>query len=129
MTGDAFFGKFRGTVTDNQDPDGRGRIQALVPALTGREATGWALPCVPAGVFALPAVGARVWIEFEQGDPSLPVWTGCWWADAGSITLRTEGGQTIAITGADVEISNGKGATVVLHGPTVSVNNSALEVT
>jgi Type VI secretion system/phage-baseplate injector OB domain len=121
MTGDAFFGKFRGTVTDNQDPDGRGRIQALVPALTGREATGWALPCVPAGFFALP--------EFEQGDPSLPVWTGCWWADAGSITLRTEGGQTIAITGTDVEISNGKGATVVLHGPTVSVNNSALEVT
>jgi hypothetical protein len=129
MTGTAFFGKFRGTVTANQDPLMRGRIQALVPEVTGPEATGWALPCAPAGFFAVPAVGAGVWIEFEQGDPDRPIWTGCWWADAGSITLRTEGGQTIAFTGADIEISNGKGATVVLHGPTVSVNNSALEVT
>ena len=112
MTGDAFFGKFRGTVTDNQDPEGRGRIQALVPALCEQEATSWALPCLPPGVFAVPAVGEGVWIEFEQGDPDLPIWTGCWWADAGSITLRTEGG-----------------ATVVLHGPTLSVNGGALEVT
>jgi hypothetical protein len=129
MTGGAFFGKFRGTVTANQDPEGRGRIQALVPALIGREATDWALPCSPAGFFAVPAVGAGVWIEFEQGDPDLPIWTGCWWADGESITLRTEGGQTIAFAGGGIEISNGKGASVVLHGPTVSVNGSALEVT
>ena len=129
MTGDAFFGKFRGTVTDNQDPQGRGRIQAHVPALTGREATSWALPCSPTGFFAVPAVGAGVWIEFEQGDPDLPIWTGCWWAGAGGITLRTDGGQTIALTGAGIEIGNGRGATVVLQGPTVSVNDSALEVT
>ena len=78
MTGDegALFGKFRGTVIDNQDPERRGRIQARVPALIGRETTGWAPPCSPAGFFAIPAAGAGVWIEFEQGDPDLPILEG-----------------------------------------------------
>src|SRR5262249_15087072 len=31
--------------------------------------------------FRVPAIGAGVWIEFEAGDVSRPIWTGCWWAD------------------------------------------------
>jgi hypothetical protein len=44
MTGDrgAHFGKFRGTVANNEDPLRRGRIRALVPAVFGPETTGWA---------------------------------------------------------------------------------------
>jgi len=30
------------------------------------------------GLFALPSVGAGVWIEFEHGDPDYPIWSGCW---------------------------------------------------
>ncbi len=49
-------------------------------------ALSWALPCVPyagqeVGFFALPPPGAMVWIEFEGGDPSLPIWTGCFWQE------------------------------------------------
>jgi uncharacterized protein involved in type VI secretion and phage assembly len=79
-------GKFRGRVTDNNDPLRIGRITALVPDVLGDEPCTWALPCLPftgerAGQYVMPAEGAGVWIEFEQGDPSFPVWTGCWYGE------------------------------------------------
>jgi uncharacterized protein involved in type VI secretion and phage assembly len=78
-------GKFRGTVTDNNDPNNQGRIKASVPAVLQNVDTGWALPAVPyagpgVGTWAIPPVGAGVWIEFEGGDVAYPIWTGCWWA-------------------------------------------------
>ena len=30
----------------------------------------------------MPPSGAGVWMEFEQGDPSFPIWTGCWYGSA-----------------------------------------------
>ena len=30
-------------------------------------------------MFAIPPKGAQVWIEFEAGDVSKPIWSGCWW--------------------------------------------------
>ncbi len=80
-----FFGKYRGTVTDNADPTKRGRVKVTVPAVLETESS-WAMPCVPyagkdVGWFAMPPVGAGVWVEFEAGDPSFPIWVGCFWAD------------------------------------------------
>lgn len=77
-------GKYRGTVAENQDPRGQGRIRAKVPEVLADVVSGWALPCVPyageqAGSYAVPAVGSGVWVEFEAGDASRPVWVGCWW--------------------------------------------------
>jgi hypothetical protein len=82
---DRFYGKYRGIVLNNMDPIQQGRLQAMVPAVLGEIPSGWALPSVPyagtgAGFFAVPMTGAGVWIEFEAGDPSRPIWTGCWWA-------------------------------------------------
>jgi uncharacterized protein involved in type VI secretion and phage assembly len=81
-----FLGKYRGVVTNNQDPLNLGRIQAKVPDVFGDLESGWALPCVPfggqgLGFFAVPAVNSLIWIEFEDGDPDYPIWSGCWWAD------------------------------------------------
>jgi uncharacterized protein involved in type VI secretion and phage assembly len=78
------YGKYRGTVTDNQDPRGQGRIKAQVPEVLADVTSGWALPCAPyagdtTGTYAVPAVGAGVWVEFEAGDVSRPMWVGCWW--------------------------------------------------
>jgi len=80
-----FYGKYRGLVVDVDDPEQIGRIKAQVPAVLGTEDSPWALPCAPyagpnVGLHAVPPVGAAVWIEFEAGDPSLPIWTGGWWA-------------------------------------------------
>lgn len=80
-----FFGKYRGTVKDNKDPTQRGRLEVLVPAVMDQEPV-WAMPCVPyagdnMGFYAVPEPGAGVWVEFEAGDPSYPIWVGCYWAD------------------------------------------------
>jgi uncharacterized protein involved in type VI secretion and phage assembly len=93
-----FYGKYRGTVSNNQDPEQRGRIQAIVPDVSGLVPTSWAEACVPVaglasiqiGMFALPPIGTKVWIEFEQGNPDFPIWTGCFFesfTDVSSLTL------------------------------------------
>jgi Type VI secretion system/phage-baseplate injector OB domain len=81
---DRFYGKYRGLVRNTTDPLQLGRIQASVPEVLGDAQTGWALPCAPyggtnCGLFTIPPVGAGVWIEFEAGDVSRPIWSGCWW--------------------------------------------------
>ena len=80
------WGKYRGTVVDNDDPQQQGRVRASVPEVLGEVDSGWALPCAPyggdtTGAYAVPAVGAGVWVEFEAGDISCPIWVGCFWAD------------------------------------------------
>lgn len=75
-----FFGKFRGTVTDNKDPLFTGRVKVNVPYAMGAEED-WAMPCFPyagtqAGVLVIPPVGANVWVEFEGGDIDAPIWVG-----------------------------------------------------
>lgn len=82
-----YLGKFRGRVVSNDDPLRIGRITVEVPDVLGDEPSTWALPCLPftgpqSGQFVVPPPGAGVWVEFEQGDPSFPVWTGCWYGAA-----------------------------------------------
>src|SRR5580692_3209 len=79
-----FYGKYRGIVTD-VDPS-TCRIKASVPAVYGDTTSGWCMPCVPyagpnVGIAFLPEVGSAVWIEFEGGDVSYPIWSGCFWRD------------------------------------------------
>jgi len=82
--GPPYYGKFRGVVTDNTDPQQLGRVRAHVPDVFGDEESGWALPAAPyagkkVGFFMIPPVDASVWFEFEHGDPDYPIWTGCFW--------------------------------------------------
>jgi uncharacterized protein involved in type VI secretion and phage assembly len=81
-----FYGKYRGIVTDNEDPQGRGRIRARVQGVLGLDEIGWALPAVPyagedRGAVFLPPPQSWVWIEFECGVPDDPIWTGCFWPE------------------------------------------------
>jgi len=125
-----FYGKYRGIVTDNNDPLLLGRIRATVPSVLGEVSTGWALPCLPytgdgAGFHVIPPVDAGVWIEFEAGDPDYPIWTGGWWGtgqtpaeETGKPTrpplkvLRSDQGLLVALDDDDQTIavsdSNGR---------------------
>jgi hypothetical protein len=158
-----FFGKYRGKVKANVDPYLCGRIQVTAPAALG-DAMVWALPCAPfagpgVGFFAIPPVDANVWVEFEAGNPEVPIWTGCFWAPgdfpatmavpemkvlktstatvtlsdlpgpAGGVTIETSDGKKITLTTTSIEINDGAGGSVKLQGPKVSINDSALEVT
>lgn len=79
-----YYGKYRGTVIENIDPEQIGRVIVQVPDVLGLTPSSWAMPCVPAagiqaGVFVVPPIGSQVWVEFEQGDPDYPIWTGGFW--------------------------------------------------
>lgn len=79
-----FFGKYRGKVENNVDPQQIGRIQASVPAVFGEGRLSWAMPCAAyagpgVGFFVIPPLGANVWVEFEGGNPDYPIWSGCFW--------------------------------------------------
>jgi uncharacterized protein involved in type VI secretion and phage assembly len=162
QTATRFYGKYRGTVEDNQDPNNRGRLKAQVLGVLTDVVSSWANPSAPfagdgIGLFTVPPVGAGVWIEFEDGDVSHPIWSGCWWGDnqlpnqatpeiriiktvAGhTITLDDTGGsEKIEITDKDggkivmdqsgIEISKGS-QKINLTTSSVTVNDGALEVT
>jgi len=157
-----FYGKYRGRVTDNSDPDKIGRIKATVPAVFGDNECGWALPCFPyggdgVGFFFIPPVGANVWVEFEDGDPEAPIWTGCFWnrgdsipsdgtpdtkmiktdvvtmtindtPQQGGITIETTDGMKIVMDVSGIELNNNGSMTIKLTHASVSVNDGALEV-
>ncbi|MEO1625053.1 MAG: phage baseplate assembly protein V [Bacteroidota bacterium] len=78
-----YFGKYRATVKDNEDPTGRGRVKVEVPSVL-QDVQAWAEPCLPyagnkVGLFCVPEVDSGVWVEFEGGDPSFPIYTGGFW--------------------------------------------------
>lgn len=158
-----FYGKYRGKVENNVDPLQQGRVQISVPSVLGQGSLSWAMPCVPyagpgVGFFAIPPVGANVWVEFEGGDPNYPIWSGAFWGTGeapivpalaetkvfktdtitlklddlpgvGGVTIETTLGMKITITAMGIEINNGQGGSIKLTGPQVSVNDGALEVT
>jgi len=153
------FGKYRGLVKDVNDPENMGRILTQVPEVYGEEDAPWALPAVPFagqdhGWITLPEVGDGVWIEFEAGDISRPIWTGFWWGsgempgssspknrtlvtsaghefalddDKGEIRLLHSGGAEIKLTGSEISIKIG-GTKIVLSASGISMNNGAFEV-
>lgn len=84
-----FYGKYRGYVVDNADPEQLGRLKVSVPSVLGNEIAVWAFPCFPYGGDAgqgflfIPEIEAGVWVEFEEGDPEFPIWVGTFWSKPG----------------------------------------------
>jgi uncharacterized protein involved in type VI secretion and phage assembly len=79
-----FWGKYRAVVSNNKDPKKMGRVKVKCPKVLGDFESDWALPCFPfggspdRGIVFMPKVGQGVWVEFEEGDPNLPIWVGSW---------------------------------------------------
>ncbi|WP_166298044.1 phage baseplate assembly protein V [Bradyrhizobium sp. 2S1] len=88
-------------MVNNIDPESRGRIMAIVPDVQGLIPTTWALPCVPIagklmGTYLVPQIGAAVWIEFEQGDPDYPIWTGGFWGVVAEVPTLAAAGNPVS---------------------------------
>jgi uncharacterized protein involved in type VI secretion and phage assembly len=122
-----FYGKYRGFVVDNADPEHLGRLKVKVPSVLGSDVvTGWAAPCVPyggspdQGFLFIPDIDAGVWVEFEEGDLEFPIWVGTFWSKPGGESelpkpndnvqdpptqkiIKTKKGHTIQLEDADGE--------------------------
>lgn len=149
MNGDCptFYGKYRGTVTDNDDPNGLGRIRVKVLDVLGDKESGWALPALPyagdgVGLYLIPPKDALVWVEFEHGDPDYPVWTGCFWlseyavpaeASGPDIKLLKTGIATITInddqSDASITIETSKGMKLVMDSTSIEISNGKQKIT
>jgi uncharacterized protein involved in type VI secretion and phage assembly len=133
-----YFGKYRGQVTDNNDPDNLGRVRASVPRLLGDEKTGWALPAFiyggtrEQGLFAIPDIGAGVWIEFEGGDLSYPIWSGTWFTN-GAIPESAGPGKKVFKTksGHKMVFDDDKGSLKITdsNGNSVSMDSNTVKIT
>jgi hypothetical protein len=123
LTVKKYYGKYRGTVVNNVDPMQIGRIQAIVPDVSGVIPTSWAMPCLPGagintGFFTVPQIGSGVWIEFEQGDPDRPIWVGGYW---GTPAERPVLSQTVppAVNGFTIQTTLKNGIVISdVRGPT-----------
>lgn len=131
-----YFGKYRGIVVDDKDPEKRGRLKLSVPTVLGEATSTWALPCLPyggaadIGFVAVPPVDAQVLVEFMEGDVSAPLWTGTFWrttdevpaefqADEPTVKLlKTLSGHVLSFEDKDgseaVTLKSAKDATLVM---------------
>jgi hypothetical protein len=159
-----YHGIYRGSVSNNLDPMQLGRLQVQVPGVQGQSELSWAMPCAPfggkngIGGFALPPIGANVWVMFEGGAPADPVWMGTFWSTqerppaqlaieqtrvfktdgievkltdipgAAMLEIKMVSGAKLTLGPTGIEMDNGQGAKIAMTGPQVSVNNGALEV-
>jgi uncharacterized protein involved in type VI secretion and phage assembly len=145
-----FWGKYRGTVINNIDPELRGRLQISVPDVLSLVPSTWAEPCTPLagppgpgmGVYLVPPIGAAVWVEFERGDPNFPIWVGCRWgsqsdipplAHAGlpvspNIVLQTLGQQSLVISDlpgptGGLMLKSATGASIIVNDTGIYIQN------
>lgn len=76
-----YYSVYRGYVFNNQDPQGLCRLQLIIPTVTGPDFhETWAWPRnIPSdknfGLKIVPPKGAVVWVEFEGGNPEVPIWS------------------------------------------------------
>jgi uncharacterized protein involved in type VI secretion and phage assembly len=142
-----YYGKYRGTVVNNVDPLQIGRIQAIVPDVTGLVPSTWAMPCVPiagaqTGTFVVPQIGSGVWIEYEQGDADHPIWVGGYWGTAvevpalaltgnpasPSIVLQTTGQNTLMLSdmpgpAGGILLKTTTGAFIAINDVGITISN------
>ena len=140
-------GKFRGTVVDNVDPMMIGRLMVTVTDVTNVFPTTWAMPCLPFagiqhGMYAVPAIGSGVWIEYEQGDPDYPIWSGCYFGSAAempalamaappgqqTVVIQTIGQNTLMISDTPgptggILIKSQAGATISISDAGITISN------
>lgn len=73
-----------GIVTNNEDPDGMGRVKVKFPWLSDADESNWARIATPMagaerGIYFLPEVDDEVLVAFEHGDVRLPYVIGALW--------------------------------------------------
>ena len=90
------YGVVVGIVTNNQDPDGMGRIKVKLPRISGEDESNWArvvsfMAGKEMGAFFLPEVEDEVLVAFEHGDINQPYVIGSLWNGVDAPPLKNDG--------------------------------------
>lgn len=160
LTRGRYWGKYRATVENPNDEDKLGRITVKCPDVYGDMESPWAYPVSPFagpgyGWFMLPKQGDGVWIEFEGGQVSRPIWSGFWYSrndvpSPGDVDVRVlvtpqglklvlddaskklqllhPGGGELTMTDNDITLKIGS-TKIVLSASGVAINDTSFKVT
>jgi len=130
-----YWGKYRGTVDEVLETDPPGQIVAVVPSVYGQNVKSPpALPALPFagdghGLVTLPEKGDGVWIEFEDGNLSSPIWTGFWFAN-GELPDGAGPKKRALITKKNLKlVFDDDGASIQIShpdGPEITMNSNGL---
>jgi uncharacterized protein involved in type VI secretion and phage assembly len=142
-----YWGRYKGTVVSNIDPEQMGRILVQVPDVLGNDPCIWAESASPLagagmGLYFVPPMNSGVWIEFQQGDTDYAIWTGCWRGAATDvpplanaapptippIVLGTQGQNAIVISDVPgptggILISSNSGAFISISQAGITISN------
>ncbi len=129
------YGVTVGVVTNNQDPDGLGRVKVKLPWLSDDVESHWARVVSPMagndrGLYFLPEVDDEVLVAFEHGSPEFPYVLGALWNgkdkapesndDGGNNmrTIKSRSGHVVRLDDTDgsekIEIVDGSGANSIV---------------
>ena len=135
-----FFGKYRAKVVDVKDPEKRGRIRVVCPKVLGNYKSAWCEPCIPVaydlgGDFAIPKLNEFVWVEFEEGNPNKPIYTGGLWSTEKSpsesyetdVRLITWGNCKITLKKDSMELEIG-GSSINLSKDSIKLNSPRIDL-
>lgn len=144
-----YYGVYRGIVVSVEDadnegnPDPQGRIHVRVPAIGDADTVSrLAYPRAMSagsgfGFKDVPKVGDQVYVEFEFGNPDMPLWSGGWWAknelpdSLKSLLARgwvTPGGHELVFVedegSTEVRLKHANGASIVIdHDGNMTISN------
>jgi uncharacterized protein involved in type VI secretion and phage assembly len=144
-----FPGIYRGTVGPLPDPQQTGRVQVVVPDVTGLTVSTWANPCFPMGginqgFFTVPTAGTGVYVMYEGGNPDYPVWMGTFPGSpadrpvlsntvppaVSGVTIQTLAKNGLVITDAGgplgvggITLQSATGATIAINDTGIYFNN------
>ncbi|GEM46016.1 phage baseplate assembly protein V [Deinococcus cellulosilyticus] len=117
------YGVYPALVTDNNDPDGQGRVRVRYPWATSGTEEAWArlstlIGGPSKGSFFIPEVDDEVLVTFEAGDPSRPYVIGCLWNGQDSPPARVTGQNEVKVlktrSGMEIQFTERSGQEEIL---------------
>lgn len=129
-----YFGKYRAKVVEVSDPEKRGRIRVRCPKVLGEAKSSWCEPCVPVaydfgGDFNIPKIDEFVWVEFEEGNPNKPIYTGGLWSKEKSPSSEYDVDSRLITWGkCKIKMSKDDVITISVGGSVVTIKESSIKV-
>lgn len=128
-----YYGIYRGTVSDNKDPENLGRIRIKVPQIYGKESPEKWVEQKGNGIFYVPEIGEPIFVTFEGGNTRFPIYECGWYAktpgDAKSVNQKNiviqRDGRTILIDSDNkkIVIKDASGLTIDMDAKGIFIGN------